>query len=70
MARGKGVKIQSFKDGGLADLKTFNKSDGFSWQDAAGRTMNHEDWKDWIGKRAQSGRMAPKGFNKNGRFRG
>jgi topoisomerase IV subunit A len=70
MARGKGVKVQSFKDGGLVDLKTFNKADGLSWIDSGGRQQSSDDWKDWIGKRAQSGRLAPRGFNKNGRFRG
>ena len=70
MARGKGVKIQSFKDGGLIDLKTFNKSEGFSWIDSGGRQQSSDEWKDWIGKRAQSGRLAPRGFNKNGKFKG
>ncbi len=70
MARGKGVNIQSFKDGGLADLKTFNKADGFSWIDSSGRQQSNDDWKDWVGKRAQSGRLAPRGFNKNGKFKG
>ncbi len=70
MARGKGVKIQAFKDGGLADIKTFNKADGFSWTDSGGRQQSNDDWKDWIGKRAQSGRLAPRGFNKNGKFSG
>jgi topoisomerase-4 subunit A len=70
MARGKGVKIQSFKDGGLIDLKTFSKAEGFSWIDSGGRQQQSDDWKDWIGKRAQSGRLAPRGFNKNGRFTG
>jgi topoisomerase IV subunit A len=70
MTRGKGVKIMSFKDGGLADLKTFKKADGFSWQDSNGRQMQHADWKDWVGKRAQAGRLAPKGFNRNGKFEG
>jgi topoisomerase IV subunit A len=70
MTRGKGVKIQSFKDGGLLDLKTFNKSDGLSWVDSGGRQQSSDDWKDWVGKRAQSGRLAPRGFNKNGKFSG
>ncbi|HEV7694420.1 MAG TPA: DNA gyrase subunit A, partial [Hyphomonadaceae bacterium] len=70
MARGKGVKIQAFKGGHLVDLKTFNKSDGFSWIDSGGRQQSADDWKNWIGKRAQSGRLPPRGFNKNGRFRG
>jgi topoisomerase IV subunit A len=70
MTRGKGVKLQSYKDGGLADLKTFVRAEGFSWTDAAGRQIQHPDWKEWVGKRAQSGRMAPKGFNRSGRFSG
>jgi topoisomerase-4 subunit A len=70
MARGKGVKIQSFADGGLLDLKTFAKADGLTWIDTAGRQQSADDWKNWIGKRAQSGRLAPRGFNKNGKFVG
>ena len=70
MVRGKGVKIQSFGDGGLIDLKTFNKADGLTWIDSGGRQQSADDWKDWIGKRAQSGRLPPRGFNKNGKFTG
>jgi len=70
MARGKGVKIQSFGDGGLVDIKTFAKADGLTWIDTAGRQQSADDWKDWMGKRAQSGRLAPRGFNKNGKFVG
>jgi topoisomerase-4 subunit A len=70
MARGKGVKIQSYGDGGLVDLKTFAKADGLTWIDTAGRQQSAEDWKDWVGKRAQAGRLAPRGFNKNGKFVG
>lgn len=70
MTRGKGVKIQAFKDGGLLDLKTFSKADGLTWVDTAGRQQSAEDWKDWVGKRAQAGRLAPRGFNKNGKFVG
>ena len=70
MARGKGVKIQSYADGGLLDLITFKRADGLSWTDTAGRQQSADDWKDWIGKRAQAGRLAPRGFNKNGKFSG
>ena len=70
MARGKGVKIQSFADGGLLDIKTFNRADGLTWSDTAGRQQSADDWKSWIGRRAQSGRLAPRGFNKNGKFTG
>ncbi|HPN06926.1 MAG TPA: DNA gyrase C-terminal beta-propeller domain-containing protein, partial [Hyphomonadaceae bacterium] len=70
MARGKGVKIQSFGDGGLIDMTTFNRADGLTWTDTAGRQQSADDWKTWIGKRAQSGRLPPRGFNKNGKFTG
>ncbi len=68
MTRGKGVKLQAYSNGKLTDIKTFTKADGFSWSDSAGRQMQLPDWKDWMGKRAQAGRMAPKGFSRNGRF--
>ncbi|MGA0925149.1 MAG: DNA gyrase subunit A, partial [Lutimaribacter sp.] len=40
MARGKGVRLQKYKDGGLSDARTFVLADGLSWQDPAGRTRN------------------------------
>mgnify|MGYP006358302195 CR=1 FL=1 len=43
---------------------------GVNWIDTAGRQQSADDWKDWVGKRAQSGRLAPRGFNKNGKFVG
>jgi topoisomerase-4 subunit A len=70
MARGKGVKIQSFGDGGLIDMTTFNRAEGLTWTDTAGRQQSADDWKTWIGKRSQSGRLPPRGFNKNGKFSG
>jgi topoisomerase-4 subunit A len=68
MARGKGVRIQKFKDGGLSDIRAFKLKDGLSWTDSSGRTFNNADIKDWIGERAQSGRLPPKGFPKSNRF--
>jgi topoisomerase-4 subunit A len=70
MPRGKGVKLQAYKDGGLADAIVFAKADGLSWIDASGRTRVVADWKEWIGKRAQAGLMAPKGFSRSGKFGG
>ena len=68
MARGKGVRLQRFKDGGLADAKFITLSVGLSWQDPAGRTRTETDLAEWIGKRAGSGRMAPRGFPRDNRF--
>ena len=39
MARGKGVRLQRYKDGGVADAKVFALADGLTWTDAAGRTF-------------------------------
>ena len=68
MARGKGVRLQKYKDGGLSDARTFVLADGLSWQDPAGRTRNETELSEWLGKRASSGRMAPRGFPRDNRF--
>ncbi|NDV02145.1 DNA topoisomerase IV subunit A [Pseudoroseicyclus tamaricis] len=68
MARGKGVRLQKYKDGGLSDVITFPLADGLSWPDSAGRTRRVEDLTDWLGKRATAGRMAPRGFPRDNRF--
>jgi len=67
MARGRGVILQRYKDGGLRDIKTLTLADGLSWQTGSGlRTEN--DIKAWIGKRAQAGLLTPKGFPRVNRF--
>ena len=70
MTRGKGVRLQKYKDGGLSDVMTFSMSDGLSWKDPAGRTRTVEEaeLQEWIGKRASAGRMAPRGFPRDNRF--
>jgi len=68
MARGKGVRLQRYKDGGLSDATTFTLGDGLSWQDPAGRTRTESDLTEWIGKRATAGRMAPRGFPRDNTF--
>ncbi|MGI9395488.1 MAG: DNA topoisomerase IV subunit A, partial [Boseongicola sp.] len=68
MSRGKGVRLQKFKDGGLNDARTFSLNEGLSWLDPAGRTRTVTDLKDWQGTRASAGRMAPRGFPQDNRF--
>ena len=48
----------------------FNKADGLSWLDSAGRTfmLSWAELKDWVGVRAQAGRIAPKGFPRSNSF--
>jgi topoisomerase IV subunit A len=70
MGRGKGVRLQKYKDGGVLDLKTFAIASGLSWQDSAERvfTRSREELAEWIGTRASAGRMVPKGFPRTGKF--
>ena len=70
MPRGKGVRLQRYKDGGLADAKVFTKKEGLTYVDAADRTFTlpSTDLRDWWGTRAQAGRMPPRGFPKSGMF--
>ena len=70
MARGKGVQLQRYKDGGLRDVRVFKKADGLAWLDPAGRTFTlpMSELRDWVGQRAQAGRLAPRGFPKSNKF--
>ena len=70
MTRGKGVILFRAKDGGVSDVRVFAKSAGLTWLDPAGRTFTLEwrDIKEWVGLRAQSGRIVPRGFPKSNRF--
>jgi len=68
MPRGKGVRLQRYKEGGLADAKVFKKKEGLTWTDGAGRTFTVTELRDWWGARAQAGRLPPKGFPKSNSF--
>jgi topoisomerase IV subunit A len=70
MGRGKGVRLQKYKDGGLSDATTFAIQEGLAWKDPAGRTRTVEQAEllEWTGKRASAGRMAPRGFPRDNRF--
>jgi topoisomerase-4 subunit A len=70
MARGRGVRLQRYKDGGLSDVKTFTAADGLGWTDSAGRAfaLSLKELKDWQGTRADAGRLAPKGFPRSNKF--
>ncbi len=70
MARGRGVRLQRHKDGGLSDIKTFEVEKGLTWTDSAGRVFNLtlKELADWRGNRADAGRLAPKGFPKTNKF--
>jgi topoisomerase IV subunit A len=67
MTRGRGVTLQKFREGSLADAKTFTRREGLSWK-LGDRVRVETDLKDWIGARAQAGRLPPKGFPRGNRF--
>ena len=67
MGRGKGVILQRYKDGHLADVQAFELAEGVTWQTGGG-TRSEKDLKAWIGKRAGAGLIKPKGFPSNNRF--
>jgi topoisomerase-4 subunit A len=70
MARGRGVRLQKYRDGGLSDVATFNARDGLTWKDSAGREFSAtmKELAEWRGNRADAGRLPPKGFPKSNKF--
>jgi topoisomerase-4 subunit A len=68
MARGKGVRLQKYKDGGLADITTFVADEGLTFLDTSARRNEVPDWNLLVGKRAQAGRLAPRGFSRKSSF--
>ncbi len=67
MAKGKGVILQKYKDGGLSDAKSFNWESKLEYRYGSGYTAV-EDVSPWLGKRASAGRLPPNGFPKSTRF--
>lgn len=72
MSRGKGVRLQRYKDGGVIDVKCFAVAEGLSWSDTAGRLFNKvgDELREWLADRATAGRTVPKGFPRSGKFGG
>ena len=66
--RGKGVRLQKFKDATLSDITSFELESGLTWFDKSGRKKVENNFENWLGKRAQSGKIAPKNFPKNNMF--
>ena len=65
MSRGKGVKLQRYKEGFLAGIISFNIDDGLNIIDKNGRNRFFENITNWVGKRGQAGKKVPKGFPRN-----
>ncbi len=68
LARGRGVMLQRYKDGGISDAITFNIEDGLHWLDGGGRNRTVTELDEWLGARAQTGRMPPRGFPATNKF--
>ena len=68
MGRGKGVILQRFKDGGLADVTVFEKAKGLSWQTSGGRVRTELDVSAWLTRRGGSGKLPPNGFPRPAKF--
>jgi topoisomerase-4 subunit A len=70
MTRGRGVRLQKYRDGGLSDVATFDSGEGFTWKDSAGREFaaTMKELAEWRGTRADAGRLPPKGFPKSNKF--
>uniref|UniRef100_E6VJD9 DNA topoisomerase 4 subunit A n=1 Tax=Rhodopseudomonas palustris (strain DX-1) TaxID=652103 RepID=E6VJD9_RHOPX len=70
MTRGRGVRLQKYKDGGLSDVATFSSKQGLGWRDSAGREFSAtmKELAEWRGNRADAGRLPPKGFPKSNKF--
>ena len=68
MTRGRGVILQRYRAGGLADAKVFRLSDGLSWRQGENRTRTETDLSPWLGGRGAAGRLVPNGFPRSNRF--
>lgn len=70
LARGQGVQLQRYRDGGLSDAITFRFADGLSWRMGGeqGRTRSEADLAPWRAARGAAGRMPPMGFPRDNRF--
>jgi topoisomerase-4 subunit A len=72
MGRGKGVRLQRYKDGGVSDIRCFAIAEGLTWADSASRSFvkTKDELIEWLGDRASAGRTVPKGFPRSGKFTG
>jgi len=70
MARGRGVRLQRHKDGGLSDVTTFKAAEGLTWLDSAGRSfhLSLKELAAWRGNRSDAGRVKPDRFLTNLKF--
>ena len=71
MTRGRGNRLQRYKDGGLSDVKVFSLAEGLAWNGGSRtRTLTRAELRNWLGSRAQAGRLPPQGSPRNNKFDG
>src|SRR4051794_7372512 len=68
MTRGRGVMLQRYRSGGLADAKVLRLADGLSWRQSENRTRTEIDLTPWRGARGEAGHTVPQGFPRSGKF--
>ncbi len=70
LAKGQGVTLQRYRDGGLADAATLRLEDGLSWKMGgdSGRTRTESDMRLWKVARGAAGRLPPNGFPRDNKF--
>ncbi|WP_338467912.1 DNA topoisomerase IV subunit A [Novosphingobium sp. ZN18A2] len=70
MAKGQGVTLQRYRDGGMSDVTTFTLADGLSWKmgGETGRTRTEPEMHMWKVARGAAGRLPPNGFPRDNRF--
>ena len=64
LARGRGARLQSYREGGLRDAMVFASAQVPEWIDSSGRRREWKDWRDWLGRRGSAGRAAPRGMKR------
>jgi topoisomerase-4 subunit A len=69
MTRGKGVQLQTYRDGGLSDVQVFDRKVGLRWKYGSGVRLE-TDLREWRGNRAGAGKQPPQGFPRSNRFEG
>ena len=67
LPRGRGVTLQRYREGKVSDAICFFKNEGLHWH-SGNRVHNQTEILDWLGKRGNAGRIAPRGFPRNNRF--
>jgi topoisomerase-4 subunit A len=70
LAKGQGVTLQRYRDGGLSDAVTLKLEDGLSWKmgGESGRIRTEPDMRMWKVARGAAGRLPPNGFPRDNKF--